>query len=150
VGGPEELKGTLAIANAKLAYQTYRELFTAPDWSELEAAGASPQRCLWASTSTKNPAYRDVRYVEELIGPNTVTTMPRATFEAFADHGRVTDTLERDIDDAQRTLDRFARAGIDYDDLVAALEGQGVAAFAGSFQELFDGVAAKRDELITA
>ncbi len=150
VGGPEELKGTLAIANAKLAYQTYRELFTAPDWSELEAAGASPQRCLWASTSTKNPAYRDVRYVEELIGPNTVTTMPQATFEAFADHGRVTDTLERDIDDAQRTLDHFARAGIDYDDLVAALEGQGVAAFAGSFQELFDGVAAKRDELITA
>jgi len=150
VGGPEDLKGTLAIANAKLAYQTYRQLFTGPGWSELEAAGASPQRCLWASTSTKNPAYRDVRYVEELIGPNTVTTMPRATFEAFADHGRVANTLEHDLDDAQRTLDRFAQAGVDYDDLVAVLERQGVAAFARSFQELFDGVAAKREELITA
>jgi transaldolase len=149
-GGPEELKGTLAVANAKLAYQTYRELFTGPDWTELEAAGASAQRCLWASTATKNPAYRDVRYVEELIGPNTVTTMPRATLEAFADHGRVADTLEHDIDGAQRILDHFARAGVDYDDLVAVLESQGVAAFAGSFQKLFDGVAAKRDELITA
>ena len=150
VGGPEELKGTLAIANARLAYQAYRELFTGADWAELEAAGASPQRCLWASTSTKNPAYRDVRYVEELIGPDTVTTMPRATLEAFVDHGRVADTLEYDVDGARRTLDRFAQAGVDYDDVVAVLEREGVAAFAASFQQLFDGVAAKRDELIAA
>jgi transaldolase len=149
-GGPEELKGTLAIANARLAYQAYRQLFTGADWAELEAAGASPQRCLWASTSTKNPAYRDVRYVEELIGPHTVTTMPRTTLEAFVDHGRVTGTLEDDIDGAQRTLDRFAAAGVDYDDVVAALEREGVAAFAASFRQLLDGVAAKRDELITA
>ena len=89
IGGHDELKGKLAIANAKLAYQTYKELFSGAEWEELEAAGASPQRCLWASTSTKNPDYRDVIYVEELIGPETVNTMPRETIEAFQDHGKV-------------------------------------------------------------
>ena len=150
IGGHDELKGTLAIANAKLAYRTYEELFSGSEWDELERAGASPQRCLWASTSTKNPAYRDVIYVEELIGPQTVNTMPRETIEDFQDHGRVEDTLTRDIEGAQRTLERFAEAGIDYDDVVAVLEREGVDKFAKSFQELFDGVASKRDELVAA
>jgi transaldolase len=150
VGGHDELKGKLAIANAKLAYQTYKELFSGSDWEELEAAGGSPQRCLWASTSTKNPAYRDVIYVEELIGPNTVNTMPRETIEHFQDHGRVEPTLERDVDDAKRTLDAFAEAGIDYDDVVAVLEREGVQKFADSFKQLLEGVAGKRDQLVAA
>jgi transaldolase len=150
IGGHDDLKGKLAIANAKLAYQTYKALFSGSDWEELEAAGGSPQRCLWASTSTKNPDYRDVIYVEELIGPKTVNTMPRSTIEAFMDHGRVEPTLERDVDGAKRTLEQLADAGIDYDDVVETLEREGVEKFAKSFKELFDGVAAKRDQLVTA
>jgi transaldolase len=150
IGGHDELKGKLAIANAKLAYQTYKEVFATADWQDLAAAGASPQRCLWASTSTKNPDYRDVIYVEELIGPDTVNTMPRATIEAFEDHGRVEPTLERDVDEARRTFEQLAQAGIDYDDVVAVLEREGVQKFADSFSELFDGVAGKRDQLIAA
>jgi transaldolase len=150
LGGNDDLKGTLAIANAKLAYETYQELFGGTEWAALEAEGASPQRCLWASTSTKNPDYRDVRYVEQLIGPNTVNTMPRETVEAFQDHGRVEDTLERDLDEARRTLERFAAAGVDYDDVVAVLETEGVDKFADSFSELVEGVAAKRDQLLAA
>jgi len=150
IGGHDELKGTLAIANAKLAYATYHEVFSGPEWERLAAAGATPQRCLWASTSTKNPEYRDVIYVEELIGSETVNTMPRETVEAFQDHGRVADTLERDLDGARRTLDAFAEAGIDYDDVVATLEREGVEKFAKSFRELFAGLEAKRDQLVTA
>jgi transaldolase len=150
IGGHDELKGTLAVANAKLAYQTYEEVFSGSDWEELESAGASPQRCLWASTSTKNPEYRDVLYVEELIGPSTVNTMPRETIEAFQDHGRAEPTLEHGVDDARRTLERFAAAGIDYDDVVAALEREGVQQFADSFKQLLDGVAGKRDQLVAA
>ena len=150
IGGHDELKGKLAIANAKLAYQTYKELFSGSDWEELEAAGASPQRCLWASTSTKNPDYRDVIYVEELIGPNTVNTMPRETIEAFQDHGRVEDTLEQGIDDAKRTLEELEKAGVKYDDVVEVLEREGVEKFEKSFNELIEGVSAKRDELVAA
>jgi transaldolase len=150
IGGHDELKGKLAIANAKLAYQTYNELFSGSDWEELEAAGGSPQRCLWASTSTKNPAYRDVIYVEELIGPNTVNTMPRETIEHFEDHGRVANTLEQDVDGAKRTLEELGQAGIDYDDVVAVLEREGVEKFADSFKQLFEGVASKRDQLVAA
>jgi len=150
IGGHDALKGTLAIANARLAYQSYRQIFSGPEWEELERAGASPQRCLWASTSTKNPAYRDVLYVEELIGPRTVNTMPRETIEAFQDHGRVEPTLERDVDGARHTLEAFADAGVDYDDVVAVLEREGVEKFAASFRELFDGVAAKREQLVAA
>ena len=87
VGRPRELKGKLAIANAKLAYQNYKEMFSGPRWDALAEKGATPQWCLWASTSTKNPDYRDVIYVEELIGPGTVNTMPQETIEAFQDHG---------------------------------------------------------------
>ncbi len=150
IGGHDELKGKLAIANAKLAYESYKQLFSGETWRALEAEGASPQRCLWASTSTKNPSYRDVVYVEELIGPNTVNTMPRETIDAFADHGRTADTLERDVDEARETLERFAGAGVDYDDVVGVLEREGVEKFAQSFRELLDGVAAKRDQLVAA
>src|SRR5262249_49751457 len=150
VGGHDDLKGTLAIANAKLAYVTYNELFSGSDWQELEAAGASPQRCLWASTSTKNPEYRDVVYVEELIGPYTVNTMPRQTVGAFEAAARAEPTRERDVDGARRTLERFAEAGIDYDDVVAVLERAGVKKFDDSFKRLLEGVAAKRDRLVAA
>jgi transaldolase len=150
IGGPDELKGKLAIANAKLAYATYLEVFAGSGWDELAAAGATPQRCLWASTSTKNPAYRDVMYVEELVGPDTVNTMPRETIEAVQDHATIERTLDRDIDGARRILEAFAEAGIDYDDVVHTLEREGVEKFAKSFRELFAGLEAKRDQLVAA
>jgi len=144
LGGHDELKGTLAIANAKLAYQTYVELFTnGEEWDELAGAGASAQRCLWASTSTKNPELSDVLYVEELVGPDTVDTMPLETIDAFLDHGRVTRRLDSGLEQARRVFDHFAEAGIDYADIVATLEREGVDKFAASFAELLDGVAAK-------
>jgi transaldolase len=150
LGGHDELKGKLAIANAKLAYQTYLEVFAGERWEALKAKGATAQRCLWASTSTKNPAYRDVIYVEELIGPETVNTMPRETVEAFVDHGKVDDTLLRDVDGARAVLEAFADAGIDYDDVVATLEREGVEKFAKSFEQLFADVEAKRDSMVPA
>ncbi len=141
VGGHDYLKGKLAIANARLAYQTYLEVFSGLEWEELAAAGATPQRCLWASTSTKNPAYRDVIYVEELIGPDTVDTMPLETIEAFQDHGEVARTIDRDLDGARRTLQAIADAGVDYDDVVQTLEREGVDKFADSFHQLIESVA---------
>ena len=150
IGGHDELKGTLAIANAKLAYVTYGELFSGAEWDELAAKGATPQRCLWASTSTKNPDYRDVLYVEELIGPDTVNTMPRETIEAFMDHGRIERTLDQDVDGARRVLEAFKEAGIDYDDVVETLEREGVEKFAKSFRDLFADLESKRDALVTA
>jgi transaldolase len=147
IGGHEELKGKLAVANAKLAYQRYREIFAGERWEKLAAKGATPQRCLWASTSTKNPAYRDVLYVEELIGPMTVNTMPEETIRAFQDHGRVELTLEEGIDEAKRVFERLAEAGVDYDDVVETLEREGVEKFADSFAELLDGIRAKSGEL---
>jgi transaldolase len=150
VGAPEELKGKLAVANAKLAYERYEELFSGDRWDALEAKGARSQRCLWASTSTKNPAYRDVIYVEELIGPETVNTMPEETIEAFQDHGEVALTLERGRDEARRVFEQIGEAGVDYDDVVVTLEQEGVQKFADSFTELLDGVQAKRGELVSA
>jgi len=150
IGGHDELKGKLAIANAKLAYVTYQEVFSGPDWDELANRGATAQRCLWASTSTKNPEYRDVIYVEELIGPDTVNTMPRETVEAVQDHGEISRTLDKDVDGARATLQAFADAGIDYDDVVAVLEREGVEKFAKSFRDLFADIEAKRDQLVTA
>jgi transaldolase len=150
VGAPKELRGKLAIANAKLAYQRYQELFAGERWERLAARAARKQRCLWASTSTKNPEYRDVLYVEELIGPETVDTMPEETITAFQDHGEVALTLERDPDEAKRVFERVAEAGIDYDDVVAVLEQEGVQKFADSFRELLEGVRAKRGELVSA
>src|SRR3954467_15842467 len=119
IGGHDELKGKLAIANAKLAYQTYQEVFSTPQWQELEAKGASKQRCLWASTSTKNPEYRDVVYVEELVGPDTVNTMPRETVEAVLDHAAARSaTIKDDREGASRILDQFESAGVKYDEVV--------------------------------
>jgi transaldolase len=150
VGAPPELKGRLAVANAKLAYERYNELFSGERWEALRAKGATTQRCLWASTSTKNPDYRDVLYVEELIGPETVNTMPEETIRAFQDHGEVAPTLERDLDEAKRLFERIAEAGVDYDDVVVVLEREGVDKFSDSFRELLDGVQGKRGELVSA
>jgi transaldolase len=150
IGGPDELKGQLAVANAKLAYQRYKEIFAGERWERLAEKGASPQRCLWASTSTKNPEYRDVLYVEELIGPMTVNTMPEETIRAFQDHGRVAETLEQGLDEARRTFERLAEAGVDYDDVTQTLEREGVEKFADSFTELLEGIRAKSGELVTA
>jgi transaldolase len=149
-GAPKELPGKLAIANAKLAYQRYEELFSGERWAALTAKGARSQRCLWASTSTKNPDYRDVIYVEELIGPETVNTMPEETIEAFQDHGEVALTLDREVEEAERVFEQVAEAGVDYDDVVATLEREGVDKFADSFKELLDGVRSKRGELVSA
>src|SRR4051812_24966525 len=150
IGGHDELKGKLAIANAKLAYQTYKEVFSGERWQKLADKGASAQRCLWASTSTKNPDYRDVLYVEELIGKDTVDTMPLETVEAFQDHGEVAETLEQGLDEARSLLDKLEEAGIDYDDVTRVLEEEGVEKFADSFKELLEGVAKKRDALVAA
>jgi transaldolase len=144
------LRGKLAIANAKLAYQHYKEVFSSERWRKLEAQGATPQRCLWASTSTKNPEYRDVIYVEELIGPHTVNTMPEETIAAFQDHGVLADTLETGVDEARDVLERLARIGIDYDDVTATLEKEGVQKFSDSFEELKSGIAEKRAALAAA
>jgi transaldolase len=150
IGGHDELKGKLGIANAKLAYQNYLETFAGDRWQPLVGKGATKQRCLWASTSTKNPEYRDVMYVEELIGPETVNTMPEETIQAFQDHGEVAETLTQDVDEARRLLDDLAKAGVDYDDVVQTLEEEGVQKFADSFEELLDGIRAKRGELAHA
>ncbi|TMC82557.1 MAG: transaldolase [Chloroflexi bacterium] len=129
------LLGRAAIANSKLAYEMFGQLHSGPRWDRLRDAGASVQRCLWASTSTKNPRYRDTIYVEELIGPATVNTMPVATLEAFADHGRAALTLQRDVDGARRLLDHLAVSGIDLAAITQELEDEGVAGFAKSFRE---------------
>ncbi len=150
LGGHEELKGKLAIANAKLAYQRYKEIFAGERWESLASKGATKQRCLWASTSTKNPDYRDVMYVEQLIGPETVDTMPEETIEAFQDHGEVAPTLEQGLDQAKLVFEQTAEAGVDYDDVVRVLEEEGVKKFADSFKELLDGVESKRGELVSA
>jgi len=149
VGHPE-LKGKLAIANAKLAYRRYREIFAGDRWKALAPRGAIPQYCLWASTSTKNPEYRDVLYVEELIGPDTVDTMPDETIEAFQDHGRVAPTLERGWDEAEQLFRDIATAGVDYDDVTDTLEREGVQKFADSFDELLEGIRKTSRDLVTA
>ena len=142
--GRKDLQGHLAVDNAKLAYQHYLEAFAGPRWDALAAAGARPQRCLWASTSTKNPAYRDVLYVEELIGSDTVNTMPFETIDAFQDHGVVKDTLTEGVDEARQLLRDLADAGVDYDDVTDTLEREGVQKFSDSFAHLLSGIDAKR------
>jgi transaldolase len=145
-----KLRGKLAIANAKLAYQHFLESFSGERWEFLASKGATKQRPLWASTSTKNPEYRDVMYVEELIGPETVNTMPQETIEAFQDHGRVAETLTKGVDEAHKLLEDLAKVGVDYDDVVETLEREGVQKFADSFDELLEGVRSKRGELVPA
>jgi transaldolase len=145
------LRGKLAIANAKLAYEHYQQAFSGPRWEFLAGKGALPQRCLWASTSTKNPEYRDVLYVEELIGPHTVDTMPEETIQAFQDHGEVRgDTVCEGVPEAHELFEKLAALGLDVDDVTLTLELEGVQKFADSFAELLDGVRAKRGELVGA
>jgi transaldolase len=145
------LRGKLAIANAKLAYEHYQQAFSGERWEFLKGKGASPQRCLWASTSTKNPAYRDVMYVEELIGPETVNTMPLETVEAFQDHGEVRgDTVTEKVGRAHKLFAELEKVGVDYNDVTETLELEGVQKFADSFTELLDGVREKRGELARA
>jgi transaldolase len=144
--GNEKLQGKLAIANAKLAYEHFQQAFQGERWEYLESKGARVQAPLWASTSTKNPAYRDTMYVEELIGPHTVNTMPLETIEAFQDHGKVRgDTVTEGVDEAKQLLADLAKAGIDYDDVTLTLEQEGVQKFSDSFDELLEGVRAKRE-----
>src|SRR3990170_7921339 len=149
-GAALELRGKLAVANAKLAYRRHPEVFSGERWEFLAGKGARPQRCLWASTSTKNPAYRDVLYVEELIGPMTVNTMPEETIRAFQDHGRVADTLTQGLGEAEALLDALAEAGVDYDDVTETLEREGVEKFADSFAELLAGIRGKSGDLLAA
>jgi transaldolase len=143
IGTPEAqaLHGKAATVNARLAYERYEKVFSGERWQALADAGAHPQRPLWASTSTKNPAYRDVMYVEELVAPGVVNTMPESTLRAFADHGEVRgDTVTGAYDEARGTLDELAALGVDYDDVVATLEREGVEKFAASWSELLAGV----------
>ncbi len=143
-----ELKGRLGIANARLAYDHFTKAFSGEAWDYLAGAGATRQRPLWASTSTKDPAYRDVMYVEELIGPDTVNTMPLETLTAFRDHGEVRgDTVLDGVAEAEQLLEELAAAGVDYDDVVATLETEGVQKFADAFDELIAGIEARRGEL---
>ena len=149
--GHAELQGRLGIDNAKLAYKHFQEAFSGLRWEALRAKGAGVQQPLWASTSTKNPAYRDTMYVEELIGPDTVNTMPPETVRAFQDHGVVRgDTVLEGVGEAERLLDELREAGVDYDDVVETLEREGVDKFVASFDELIAGIRAKHGELARA
>jgi transaldolase len=150
LGAPQELHGKLAIANARLAYSHYLEAFSGPRWEYLAGKGATPQRVLWASTSTKNPAYSDVIYVEELIGPDTVNTMPENTIEDYQDHGNPEPRLQSGLQEAQELLVELARVGVDYDDVTATLEREGVEKFSESFEQLLQSLGAKRDSLAPA
>ena len=153
VGSKEALalRGKLAIANARLAYEHYEQVFSGERWEFLAGKGANTQRPLWASTSTKNPEYRDVMYVEELIGPNTVNTMPQETISAFQDHGEVRgDTVTKGVAKAHALLEQLAKVGVDYADVTETLELEGVQKFADSFEELLDGVRSKRGALAAA
>jgi len=151
LGSPEakELRGTAAIANARLAYQRYEEMFSGERWAALAGAGARPQRPLWASTGVKDPSYDDTRYVVELVAPGTVNTMPEPTLEAVGDHGVVRgDTVRGHYGEAREVLDRLAGLGIDYDDVIAALEREGVEKFETSWTELLETVAGELERLV--
>jgi transaldolase len=148
--GRDDLTGRLGIANAKRAYQQYKELFTGERWDALAARGATRQRCLWASTSTKNPSLCDTLYVEELIGPETISTMPAETIRAFQDHGRVEMRLESDLQEARYLFNQLYAAGIDYRDVVATLEREGIEKFVASYNQLLERIADKRHDLAAA
>ncbi|CAN5867875.1 hypothetical protein BH20GEM3_BH20GEM3_03480 [soil metagenome] len=145
--GHTELQGKAAVANAKLAYARFREIFDGADFRRLRDAGARVQRPLWASTSTKNPAYRDVIYVEELIGPDTVNTMPLATVEAFGEHGVAKRTLDTDLQDAEQVLEALHRAGVELDQVTDKLQKEGVDKFAESFEKLIASVGEKLERV---
>jgi transaldolase len=141
------LRGRGALAQAQIAYQRFLDTFQGPRWEALAARGARVQRPLWASTSTKNPAYPDTAYVDQLIGPHTVNTMPEDTIEAFLDHGTVARTVDADFEGAQTALDALAEVGVDLDDVAVVLEEQGVASFAKAFDELIGALDTKAAEL---
>src|SRR6059036_2621769 len=149
-GGPSGLRGKIAIANAQLAYAWFRELLQGRQWRSLAAAGAKPQRLLWASTGTKDPAYSDVLYVDSLVGADTINTLPPQTLQLFEDHGTARETLPGDPADAQRVMDRLRAAAIDFGDVARVLEGEGIEKFAHSFETLLGVIAAKRKTLAAA
>lgn len=138
------IRGKIAISNAKLAYQCYKRLFSGPRWSALRAKGAEAQRLLWASTGTKNPGYSDVRYVEELIGANTINTMPLATMNAFRDHGKVHASLENNVDNARHVIATLEEQGISLDDITAKLLDEGIHLFTVAMDQLLEAIARKR------
>jgi transaldolase len=148
--GCAELRGRLAVANAKLAYAHCRSVFRGPRWEYLAGKGATPQRVLWASTSTKNPDYPDTIYVEELIGPDTVNTMPEETIRAYQDHGRPRERLLTGVAQARKLLGELERAGVDYDDLTETLEREGVEKFSDSFAQLLGALQEKHAALAPA
>ncbi len=141
--GNSELQGKIAIANAKMAYHRFGELFSGPRWEELAGQGARVQRPLWGSTSTKNPDYPDTLYVDELIGPHTVNTLPPETLDAFLDHGCAARTVDADVEEAKQHLAQLAELGLDLGEVTTELMGEGVDAFADSFDELMSGIAEK-------
>jgi len=147
LGAPEDLKGQLAIANAKLAYKIFGEIFGGSWWNSLEEKGANKQRLLWASTSTKNPDYKDTIYVENLIGPETVNTMPENTIEATMDHAEIQPTLEQGMDTAKSLFKRLREAGLDYESVTYTLEKEGVQKFVDPFQETLETVKEKGRKL---
>jgi transaldolase len=145
--GARDLMGKIGVDNCRLAYAEYRRLIAAPRWLALAAKGAKPQRVLWASTSTKNPAYPDTLYVDELIGPDTVNTLPPETLKAFVAHGRAANTITRDLDGARRRVQRLSEVGIDLGRVTAKLQEEGVAAFVKPFKALLEGIEAKRRKM---
>jgi transaldolase len=146
-GAVRALRGQAAVAQARLAYQLFTERFAGPRWEALAAKGAHVQRPLWASTSTKNPAYPDLAYVDTLIGPNTVNTMPDGTVADFIDHGTVSRTIDDGVDRAGTLMDELAAAGVDMEDVGETLEAEGVASFAKSFDELMQSLSDKANAL---
>ncbi len=149
VGVPEvlALRGKAAVAQAQIAYEHFTRTFQGPRWDALAAKGARVQRPLWASTSTKNPSYSDLLYVDSLIGPDTVDTMPEKTLDALLDHGTIARTVDADLRGAHQVLDDLARAGVDMEDVSAVLEDQGVSAFVKSFDELLQSLSDKANVL---
>jgi transaldolase len=147
--GADDLKGKLATANAKLAYQIYKEVFSGSRWRALEERGANRQRLLWASTSTKNPDYSDVMYPENLIGPETVDTMPKNTIQAVMDHAEIRPTLEEDVDEARELFKRLRKAGLDYEDVTDLLEQEAIQKFAHPFNELLEEIENKSRQLVS-
>jgi transaldolase len=144
------LRGQAAVANAKIAYDRYRRIFAGPRWQALADKGAQTQRCLWASTSTKNPRYRDVMYVEELIGPDTINTVPQNTLDGFRDHGEVALTLEEDVGGARHTIRTIEEMGIDFKAVTDELQGQGVKLFCDSYDKAQDTIRQKSEALAGA
>jgi transaldolase len=147
--GADDLMGELAIANAKLAYQIYKEVFGGSRWQSLAEKDAHRQRLLWASTSTKNPDYPDTIYVDNLLGPETVNTMPKKTIEAVMDHAEIRPTLEEGVEEAEEVLKRLREAGLDYEDVTDTLEQQGIQKFADPFNEMLEEIKNKGRQLVS-